>query len=170
MRVADLMVRDVKFCSPETNLAAATELMWRNDLGSLPVVDSAGKLVGIITDRDICIAAGTRNWSASDLAVGDVATKTVLTCAPNDDVHEALNTMRQQRIRRVPVVAPEGKLEGIVCLNDVVLRAEKANGRKSVISYEDVVKTMKAICEHHIAQTPKPAGEVAGAGAAASNE
>jgi CBS domain-containing protein len=167
MTVADLMTRDVKFCGPDTNLAAATELMWRNDVGSLPVLDSGGKLVGIITDRDICIAAGTRDRSARDLAVADVATKTVLTCAANDDVHVALKAMRQQKIRRVLVASPEGKLEGIVSLNDVALRAEKANGKKSGISYEDVVNTMKAICEHRIAEAPKPTTQVAGAGAAA---
>jgi CBS domain-containing protein len=167
MKVADLMIQDVKFCGPDTNLATATELMWCNDVGSLPVVDSGGKLVGILTDRDICIAAGTRNWSASDLAVGDLARKTVLTCAPNDDVHEALKIMRQQQIRRVPVVSPDGTLAGIVCLNDFVLRAEKANGRKSVISYEDVVNTMKAICEHRSVEAPRPSLEVAGTGATA---
>lgn len=131
------------------------------------MLDSGGKLVGIITDRDICIAAGTRNCSASDLAVVDVSTKAVRTCAANDDVHVALKAMRQQKIRRVLVASPEGKREGIVSLNDVALWAEKVNGKQRDISYEDVVNTMKAICEHRIAEAPKPTTQVAGAGAEA---
>ena len=61
MRVRDLMTKTVVFCRHETNLAAATALMWDNDCGTLPVVSESGKVIGIITDRDICIALGTRN-------------------------------------------------------------------------------------------------------------
>ncbi len=155
MKVQDIMTPDVKFCGPDTNLAEATEILWRNNCGTLPVLDTGRKLIGLVTDRDMCIALGTKNCRASDLAVREVAMKPVFTCGPNDDVHGALKTMRQHQVRRVPVVGEDGKLAGILCLDEVVHHAEKAT--TAGISYEDVVNTMKAICEHRAADAPKPA-------------
>jgi predicted transcriptional regulator len=155
MKVQDMMTQEVKFCGPDTNLAAATEILWQNNCGSLPVVDSDGKLLGVITDRDMCIALGTRNVRASDLAVRDAATNPVFTCAPNDEIHAALRTLRQHQIRRMPVIGPNGKLVGILCLDEIVLHVQKTEG-KTGISYEDVVNTLKAICEHRGAEASKP--------------
>lgn len=152
MKVKEIMTQDVKACGPETNLAAVTEILWRNNCGALPVLDSAGKLVGILTDRDICIALGTRNRRASELAAGDVAVRTVFTCKPGDEIHEALKMMREHQVRRVPVVS-DGALAGILCLDDIMLHAEKADGKKTAgVSYEDAVTTMKAICQRRAAQ------------------
>jgi CBS domain-containing protein len=103
MKVRDLMTKKVKYCAPDTNLAAATELMWNADCGVLPVVEE-GKLAGIITARDISIALGTRDRPASPVSVKDVATRDVQTCAPDADVHTALSTMRRAKVRRLPVV------------------------------------------------------------------
>jgi CBS domain-containing protein len=162
MNVQDIMTQEVEFCGPDINLAAATEILWQNNCGILPVLDSDGKLVGVITDRDMCIALGTRNCRASELAVNEVATKPVFTCGPNDDVHSALKTLRQHQIRRMPVIGADGRLAGILCLDDIVLHAQKTEGKRGV-SYEDVVNTMKAICEHRPAEASKPATMAAGA-------
>jgi CBS-domain-containing membrane protein len=163
MKVQDIMTRDVKFCGPDTNLAAAAEIMWRNNCGTLPVL-AESKLIGLVTDRDMCIALGTRNWRASDLAVRDVAMKPVFTCGPDEDVHAALKTMRKHQIRRVPVVGADGALAGILCLDEIVLHAEKANGKRITgISYEDIVDTLKAICEHRPAEAAKTATMAAAA-------
>jgi len=162
MKVQEIMTRDVKFCGPDTNVAAATEILWRNNCGALPILDADGKLVGLITDRDMCIALGTRNCRASELAVGDAATKPVFTCGPGEDVHAALKTLRQHQVRRMPVVDEDGKLAGILCLDEIVLHAQKAEAKKG-LSYDDVVNTMKAICEHRPAQEPESSGMAAGA-------
>jgi predicted transcriptional regulator len=163
MKVQDIMTRDVKFCDPDTNLAAVAEIMWRNNCGALPVLTES-KLIGVLTDRDMCIALGTRNWRAGDLAVRDVAMKPVFTCGPDEDVHAALKTMRKHQIRRVPVVGDDGKLAGILCLDEMVLHAERVNGKKTTgISYEDIVDTLKAICEHRPAEAAKPAAMAAAA-------
>jgi CBS domain-containing protein len=77
--------------------------MWEGDCGVLPVVDD-NELVGVVTDRDMYIALATRNTRAAHLRV---ATKKVATCAPEDDVHAALATMREHRIRRLPSWASE---------------------------------------------------------------
>lgn len=167
MKVQEIMTRDVKFCGPATNLAAATEMLWRNNCGTLPVLDSSGKLTGVITDRDMCIAMGTRNWTARDLAVRDVAIQPVFTCGADDDVREALKTMGQRHVRRMPVVSGDGKLAGILSLDEIALRAEKAEGKKTPdISYEDVLNTMKAIYEHRAAEAPKAAALAGGAAGA----
>lgn len=167
MEVREVMTRDVKTCRPETNLAAVAEIMWSNDCGAVPVL-SDGKLVGILTDRDIAIALGTRNARASEVTAAEVASAHVYTCAPGDDVHRGLEIMRAHKIRRLPVVNEEGVLEGILCLNDIALQAAKdppAGG----ISYEDVAITLRAICEHGAAETVPQGEEQSHAAALAAN-
>jgi CBS domain-containing protein len=145
MKVQELMTEDVKACYPDTNLAAATALMWQNDCGILPVVVDGGKAVGVITDRDIAMAVGTRGRAPQDLRVDEVIHGPVVACRPDDDVHTALKLMRRERIRRLPVLTDDGVLKGILSINDVVLHAQKDNKE---LDYDDVVNTFKAICEH----------------------
>ena len=64
MEVRDIMVQDVRSCHPDNNLAQVAEIMWKGGCGALPVVDESGRLLSMITDRDICIALGTRNLRA----------------------------------------------------------------------------------------------------------
>lgn len=137
-------------CQPETNLAVAGALMWENNCGALPVVSQQGKVTGILTDRDMCIALATRNQQSSQLTAADVATKQTAVCNPLDDVHSALKTMRKARVRRLPVVDGEGLLEGILSMDDIVLQAKKANGKQAPeVSYADVVEALQAIYQDH---------------------
>jgi CBS domain-containing protein len=159
MKVEDVMTDKVRACSPETNLAQAVALMWEADCGTLPVVADGGKVIGIITDRDIAIAAGTRDRQPSQIPVSDVMSKQVYACAPEDDIHAALKTMRKDKVRRLPAIDQEGRLRGIVSMNDVALHAEKFDGRRTIdLSYDDAVNTLKAICEH---RHPKAAKQTA---------
>jgi len=149
MKVREIMTDEPKCCGPDTDLAAATELMWSNDCGVLPVVED-GKLVGIVTDRDICMALGTRNGRAAETAVKDVATRGVQTCGPDDDVNTAMAIMRRAKVRRLAVV-DDGKLAGMLALNDIILAAEPRYG---TVDYEEVMTTMKAVSEHRGAKKP----------------
>ena len=163
MKVRELMTKQPKFCGPGANLAEAAAVMWRNDCGALPVVDDGNQLKGIITDRDICIALGTRHQPPENITVNDVATHEVFTCSPDDDVHVPMGLMRRVKVRRLPVVDGEGKLEGVLALNDLVLAAERKHGE---IDYEEVMSTIKAVSEHrgHKAQpetAPFPSAAVA---------
>ena len=151
MQVQEIMVRDAKSCRMDTNLAAATAIMWNTDCGALPVLDGGEKVVGMITDRDICIAAGTRNWIPSEIKVSDVVPQKIYTCAGEDDIHAALKTMQTQKVRRLPVVNQDGKLQGILCLDDVALNASKRNS----LSYEDMIDTLKAVCDRRTARQAK---------------
>jgi CBS domain-containing protein len=149
MKVQEIMTRNAKSCLPEISLATAAKLMWDYDCGVIPVVGETEQVLGLITDRDIAIAVATKNRLASEITVGEVASGNVYACAPGDDVQTALKTMRREQVRRLPVLGPEGKLAGILSINDVVLRAAEAKGRQAPeISSEDVVSTFKALCAH----------------------
>ena len=144
MKINEIMTADVRTCSPGTNLAKAAALMLDGDCGILPVVDE-GKLVGIVTDRDMYIALATRNGLASQITVGEVARKQVWTCGPDDDVHAALERMKAHRVRRLPVEGFGGTVLGIVSMNDIVLAA----GARKPIRADEVVDTFQEICAHH---------------------
>jgi CBS domain-containing protein len=145
MKVQDVMVRGVRFCTPETNLATVAKIFWEQGCGALPVVEN-GRAIGMITDRDIAIALGTRNAKAGEALVQEVALPKVFFCLPQDDIHTALSTMRAQQVRRLPVVDNEGTLIGILSLDDIVLFAEEKPIAE--LTYTDVIDTMKAIYEH----------------------
>ena len=144
MKVKDIMTAQPTTCAPNTNLAAAAELMLEADCGILPVIED-GKLAGEVTDRDMFIALATRDKRASEMTVGQVAGTQVFTCQPDDDVHGALATMKQHRIRRLPVEGFGGTILGVVSMNDILLAA----GPRKAVRNDDVVDTYQAICAHH---------------------
>lgn len=144
MKVREIMAKKPSFCGPESSLEEATFLMRRNNCGFLPVVGDGGNVIGVITDRDICIALGTRNRKPADLRVWDVMPRKLFTCMEGDDVHCALKTLRSARIRRLPVVDRDGSLVGVLSIDDIVLHAREHLLRKD-ISYRDVENTYKAI-------------------------
>ena len=144
MKIKDIMTREPRTCSPETDLAAAAALMLDGDCGILPVVEE-GKLVGVVTDRDMYIALATRNKRASEITVREVVQTPVYTCGPDDDVQTALETMKQHCVRRLPVEGFGGTIMGIVSMNDVV----RASGPRKPVREADVMSTLQAICAHH---------------------
>ena len=149
MKVHDIMNRDVHTCRPETNLAMAAMQMWDGGFGVLPVLADGGKVVGMITDRDICMAAATKHRDPAAIRVEEVVTGEVYGCSPDTDIHEALTIMQQRQVRRLPIInADDGKLAGILSLNDVALKAQ-ADG-KAELSALDVENTLKAICAHPV--------------------
>lgn len=149
MKVRDLMTKTVACCHAETNLAAAGALMWETDCGILPVVDERSRVTGVLTDRDVCIALTTGDRRPSAVTVGQVSPPRAFVCGQDEDVQAVLKIMREHKIHRVPVVNKAGMLEGIVSMNDIVLRAAKDTGRRHpIVSYDDVVMTLQAICAH----------------------
>jgi CBS domain-containing protein len=162
MIVCDLMKTFPKSCSLKTNLAAATELLWSGGCGALPVVDTAGAVLGILTDRDICVALGTRNRIPAELTAEQAVSKQVATCHPSDEIHAALNIMRTRKVRRLPVIGREGKLEGILCLSDLIMHARHDDGSRPQLSYEDVMNTLKCIYWPQSAAATPPDGRSLG--------
>ena len=141
MTVRDLMTSNVKTCRPDTNLAEAGRDMWEGDCGALPVVNDEGRVTGMITDRDICIALATKGRPADRVAVREVAQSHAYTCQPEDDASAALHAMKAHQVRRLPVVDADGHIRGILSLNDVVTHAGSA-------SPTEVVSALASICAH----------------------
>lgn len=126
MTIRTIMTEQVGSCGPETNLASVVETMWTRDCGIVPVINERNELVGVVTDRDICIALGTRDVPASSLVARNVMTTPGVGCTPDDDCVDVLLTMSEQHVRRLPVLGPEGVLVGIVSIDDIVRRAAGA--------------------------------------------
>lgn len=145
MKIKDIMTTPAKTCTADTNVAAAAAEMLDADCGILPIVDDKGTLVGVVTDRDMFIALATRDKQASQVTVGDVVHRQVLSCRPDDDVQTALATMKQHRIRRLPVEGFGGIVAGIVSMNDILL----ASGSADAARRDAVIDTLQTICAHH---------------------
>jgi len=141
MQIREVMTDRVQQFGPEANLAAVIEIMGNNDCDELLIVED-GRLVGVVTQRDICLALGTRNCAARDVVVRDVGITVVQTCDPGDDIYVAMDFMRTTRVRIVPVVDKKGMLQGSVTLSDLVHRIEREPG---ATLWEKLVETLTVI-------------------------
>jgi CBS-domain-containing membrane protein len=112
------MSRDVVSCSSGDSLNVAAQIMWENDFGCVPVIE-AGRLFGIVTDRDVCMAAYMQGKALSEIAVAGVCARQVHTCHRDEPVLDAVQTMARARVRRLPVVEADRQLVGIFSLSDV---------------------------------------------------
>jgi len=156
MKVKEVMMGTPYTCRKETNLGEATELMWKANCGFLPVMGTDGKVCAVVTDRDICMALGTRNKVAGEVTVGEVTGNKLYACGPEDEIHVALLTMREGRVRRLPVVDSDGKVVGVLSMDDILLRAEPAGSGKVVeLSTDEVVRTYRAINLRDLPQVAK---------------
>jgi CBS domain-containing protein len=145
MFIREAMAKEVWTCHADEPLAAAARIMWDHDVGAVPVVDLAGKLAGIITDRDICMAAYITGKPLDSEPVGAHMATQVFTTAPTDRVEAAEKLMRSKQIRRLPVVDAADQIVGMVSLSDLSLAAA-GRGRKLIDSSE-VIATLAAICQ-----------------------
>lgn len=143
MNVQQIMIRDIKSCGPDDTLNTAAQIMWDCDCGCVPVVDDAGKAIGMITDRDVCMAAyfhGAPLWS---VRVGAVMAPDPVVCHPGDALAAAEHIMRERKVRRLPVVDDDGRLVGLVSLADLA-RAAAANRR--AVRASELAETLEGIC------------------------
>ena len=162
MTIAKLMSTEVERCTPDTDLAAVAMIMWRADCGIVPVVEQEStRLAGVITDRDICMAAGTRHQAPCCISVGDVMARTVVTCRPSDSPRTVLARMAEHRVRRLPVVDDKDGLVGVVSVADLI-RATESPNHASAVTAEDVASTLRSICcspvEEKVAVNADPVG------------
>jgi len=119
MKVAAIMTGDVRVCAPSETLNRAAQLMWENDCGSIPVAEADATVVGMLTDRDICMAAYTQGANLHNLQAVNAMATNVLVCRPDDDLSTAQEIMRKHRVRRLPVVNEDRHLVGIISLSDI---------------------------------------------------
>ena len=149
MKVRDIMTRRVDSCAPETDLGTAACIMWRRDCGAIPVVDPATRqVVGMITDRDICIGLATSGKRPAERRVSEIMGERAFTVGADTDVREAMLTMQRHQVRRLPVTNRQGELEGMLSLNDLILHAENGGPTETHVAIPDLMRTVRTISEH----------------------
>lgn len=153
MKVQDLCVCDVATVNRETSLARAGTLMSRFQVGALPVVDRNDRVIGMITDRDALLEVVRRNTPASEIHVDEVMSHRPATVRPEDDVMDALEEMKNAQVRRLPVVDEEGRLEGIVSIDDIICHAAQDGGKR--IPYDEIVDSFCSIVEEYTGEEPQ---------------
>jgi CBS domain-containing protein len=135
MKVHEVMTNGAGFCRLEDNLTKAAEIMWQKDCGVVPVVDEADRVVGVITDRDIAIAAASRDRPPAQIKAHEMYLREPVACGPEDDIKDALRRMRKRKVRRLVVAGENMELIGIVSLSDILLKAgDKKSVRKLLFS------------------------------------
>lgn len=122
MRCREIMTASVKTVTPQTTLVEVAAMMRDGDMGSVPVIDE-GKLVGIVTDRDIVIRA-IAEGRGPETPVADAMTSEIFSVRPDDFVFEAIRLMGDKQVRRIPVVNEDGSLAGIIAMADIALEME----------------------------------------------
>jgi len=140
MRIQELMSRNVQTCRSYESLNAAAQRMWEADVGALPVLDDKERVVAMLTDRDICMAAYTQGRPLWQIIAAEVMSRSLASCAPSDTVAHAEELMREHRIRRLPVLDEARHLVGIVSMNDLARAVSRSHRGQGAL-----VATMAAI-------------------------
>ena len=155
MKVSEVMTKAPAYCSADTSLGAAAEIMWNHNCGFLPVVSPQQSVVGVITDRDMCIAMATRNRLPDQVTVQEVSSVVIHSCQPDDDVRKAMETMADKKVRRLPVIDAAGKLEGILSLDDIILHADSE--ARGSLSPEYILSILRKLYESQLGQAQNKA-------------
>ncbi len=142
MNARDVMTRPAYTCRLDTTLDEASRFMEENACGTLIVLDGAGRLAGILTDRDLALTIGRTESRPSDVSVVGAMTRNVHTCLPNDDLSVALERMSDAKVRRLPVVDAGGKVQGMLSIDDIVLWGLGHYGVKKKF----LVNALRSIC------------------------
>lgn len=123
-KCCDVMTREPVCCEPGESVNQVAKLMKREDVGSIPVVDSHEdkKLIGIVTDRDLVLKVLAEGLSTDRATVRDAMTANPASCGENDDVSRAVEMMSDRQVRRMPIVNENGRLTGIIAQADVATR------------------------------------------------
>jgi len=161
MTIEPSMSREVHRCRPDDTLNYAALTLWERDCGSLPVCagDAESQVIGMLTDRDICMAALFQGKPLHELKVADAMSRDIRVAKVDDRLEDVELLMRELKIRRVPVTDESGGLVGIVSLADFarVARGRATSRRAGVVSERDVGHTLAAICDPgraHLASPP----------------
>ena len=150
MKVLEIMNRHARTCSPATHLAAVGQIMGDAACGMVTVVDDDRRVLGVLTDRDVCLAVATSDQRPSEIRVGQMMSQGIVTCREDEVIESALETMRRRELRRLPVLDADGRFAGLLALDDIVLE-ERLGGETAAHRadfYAELAATLKAICSH----------------------
>jgi CBS domain-containing protein len=148
MVIADLMSKNVATCRADDRLDTPARLMWDLDVGCVVVIDDQLHVVGILTDRDVCMATYTQGKAPQHILVREAMAREVYSCLPDDNITEVEDIMRKHRVRRIPVVDLNGQLAGLISLNDLARESARQQTRvQKDLTPIDVSATLAAICQ-----------------------
>lgn len=145
MFVEEIMAAPAICCSESDTLDIAARLMWEHDCGAIPVVDEDGRLRGMLTDRDICMACYTQNRPPREIGVAATMSQGVATCRPEDALELLENQLALNQVRRIPVIDGANRPIGMVSLSGIA-RHTASSGLQNQLNHR-VVRTLAAICE-----------------------
>lgn len=150
MNVRDLMSWEVRTCHPDTDLGTVAMMLWNQDCGIVPVVErGTNRLLGVVTDRDICMAAATKNRAPATIRVSELPGGLPRSCFPDDVLRSAMDVMTDAQVHRLPVVDAEGVLKGILSMNDLILASGPAGKRGGpAVLDSDVMRVLRSISKH----------------------
>ena len=151
MHAEDLMTSPAVTCHVNDPLTIAAQLMWDHDCGAVAVVNDDGKLVGMLTDRDVCMAAYTQGRSLDALLAHGAMCKHVVSTHAKRSLDEVAQVMAHHQIRRIPVIDAEGKPIGIVSLNDLARESAQPD-TKMKHGAQKVAHTLASICTPRISK------------------
>ena len=158
MRIAEIMSRPAATCRPNESLQEAARLMWECDCGAVPVVQDDGTIAGIVTDRDIAMAAYTKGERLRDIQVKGAMSKVVFTVRPETSLEEAERLMSDKQIRRLPVVDERKRPIGIISLGDVArFSAGDRSAGRGEKSERDTARTLAEISKPRSQEMGRPA-------------
>lgn len=152
MRVRDLMTRSVASVSSRQSLSEAARSMWDCDCGAVPVTEpGSDRVIGMITDRDICIATWSRDQPPSSIPIAEVMSRELFYCTPDQSISSVESLMRSRRVRRIPVLDGSQLLVGILSLADIVTLAQRtgAPSAASDLAATEIAATLANICQPH---------------------
>ncbi len=144
MKVRDVMSVRVATCAPHAPLSEVARILWDHDCGIVPVLDEGARPVGVVTDRDLCMAAYTQGRRLDEIPVRRVMAKDVAAVSAAADAKDAAGLMAARQVRRLVVLDDEGALVGVVSLSDLV--AEKA------VADRVAVATLRDVCRPRVAR------------------
>lgn len=124
IKCSRIMTGTVATASADSSVQEAAALLRDGDIGIIPIVDSEGVLVGVLTDRDIVVRAVADGLDITSTRVGEIMTRELFTASPDDFVFQAVRMMGEKQVRRIPIVESDGKLVGILSMADVALEME----------------------------------------------
>ena len=122
LRCSEIMTRNVKTAAAGSSVGDVAAIMRDGDMGAVPVVDG-GKLIGIVTDRDI-VVRGIAEGAGPETPISNVMTRDLFSVRPDNFVFEAIRLMGDKQVRRLPVIDSNGELKGIIAMADVALETE----------------------------------------------
>lgn len=136
MKCKDIMTPNPSYCSPEDISVKPAKIMRDEDVGIVPVCEQDKKLVGVVTDRDICLTVVAEERNPREVKVSDCMSEDLVTCKPEEDIRKAADLMKEYQVRRIPVVDNQGRILGMISQADIALKVGKP---------EEVTETVQEI-------------------------